>query len=47
MKAKREIYGNESRHLERLFITTVALVAVLAAVFVKAAALGEFDWLVW
>ena len=44
MKAKREININESKHLERLALTTIAIVAVLGAVLIKAILLGEFTW---
>lgn len=44
MKAKREIIGGESRHVERAWLTIIAIVAVFGAMFVKAVLLGEFAW---
>ena len=44
MKAKRELYRGESRYLDRLVITIIAILAVLIAVLIKAKLFGEFNW---
>ncbi|MCY7345795.1 MAG: hypothetical protein LH614_06185 [Pyrinomonadaceae bacterium] len=44
MKSKRELYGGESRHLERFGLTAVVILAVLIAVLIKAKLLGEYTW---
>jgi len=44
MKAKRELYSGESRHVERFGLTAFAILAVLIAVMIKAKLLGEFTW---
>lgn len=44
MNTKRKIYGDEAKHLRRLATTAIAVVAVIAAVVIKAKLLGEFTW---
>lgn len=44
MKQQKQLYRSEPKHLERLFITGIAVFAALAAIVIKAKLLGAFSW---